>query len=151
MENKNYMNTDDTRRKASNGANDSSTKGTILLTDDDKFLLDMYGMKFSGAGYTIETCLSGKDALGILRGGFVPDVILFDITMPELDGLTFLKMVADERLAPHALKIALTNQSDDAEKKKAAELGASRYIVKATMIPSEVVNMVGEELAKHRS
>ena len=130
---------------------DVPTKGAILYADDDKFLLDMYGMKFSGAGYTIETCISGKDALGVLRGGFVPDVILFDVTMPELDGLAFLKTVMDEHLAPKALKIALTNQNDDAEKAKASELGASRYIVKAAMIPSEVVNMVGEELAKRPS
>ncbi len=124
------------------------TKKSILIVDDDKFLLDMYSMKFSGAGYTVEACLSGKDALGILRGGLKPDVILFDITMPDLDGLSFLKVVSDEHLAGDALKIALTNQSDDAEKKKAAELGATTYIIKASMIPSEVVATVGDELLK---
>ena len=129
----------------------AAKKGTILLTDDDKFLLDMYGMKFTQSGYTVETCLSGSEALGILRGGFQPDVILFDLTMPELDGLSFLKAIADEHLAQNAIKIALTNQSNDSEKAKAAELGACLYIVKATMIPSEVVNTVNEELAKHHA
>jgi len=125
-----------------------AAKGTVLLVDDDKFLLDMYGMKFSGAGYTIQACPSAKDALGILRGGFNPDVILFDITMPELDGFAFLKALSDEKLATKAIKIALTNQSDEAERTKAMELGAMRYIVKASMIPSEVVNTVQEELSK---
>ncbi|OGG75945.1 hypothetical protein A3A41_04355 [Candidatus Kaiserbacteria bacterium RIFCSPLOWO2_01_FULL_54_22] len=132
---------------ASNGAK----KGTILLTDDDKFLLDMYGMKFTQNGYTVEACLSANEALGILRSGFQPDVILFDLTMPELDGFSFLKAIADEHLAPKALKIALTNQSNESEKAKATELGATRYIVKASMIPSEVVNTVNEELAKHKT
>ena len=127
-----------------------TTKGTILLTDDDKFLLDMYGMKFTQNGYKVELCLSANQALGTLRGGFKPDVILFDLTMPELDGFAFLKALSDEHLADGVLKIALTNQSDESEKAKAAELGASRYIVKASMIPSEVVNTVNEELAKHR-
>ncbi len=126
-------------------------KAAILLVDDDKFLLDMYGMKFSQNGYTVETCLSAKQALGIVRGGFKPEVILFDLTMPELDGFSFLKALSDERLAEGALKIALTNQSDESERTKAAELGASGYIVKASMIPSEVVNTVNEELAKHRA
>ena len=126
-------------------------KATILLTDDDKFLLDMYGMKFSQNGYTVEACLSANEALGILRGGFQPDVILFDLTMPELDGFAFLKALSDEHLAVNAIKIALTNQSDETEKAKVVELGASRYIVKASMIPSEVVNTVNEELAKHRA
>ena len=78
-------------------------------------------------------------------------VILFDLTMPELDGFTFLKMLSDEHLGQVALKIALTNQSDNVEKNKAAELGATLYIVKASMIPSEVVNTVGVELAKLRA
>lgn len=125
-----------------------ATKTTVLLVDDDKFLLDMYGMKFIAAGYSVEACLSAKQALEILRGGFSPAVILFDITMPEMDGFAFLKTVSDEKLAVQALKIALTNQGDDAEKAKASELGADAYIIKASMIPSEVVNTVGEELAK---
>jgi CheY-like chemotaxis protein len=129
----------------------STKKGTILLMDDDKFLLDMYSMKFSGAGYTVQACMSGKEALGILRGGFSPDVILFDLTLPELDGYSFLKTLSDEKLATGALKIALTNQSADVDKTKAAELGATRYVVKASMIPSEVVNMVAQEMAKHQA
>jgi len=126
-------------------------KGTILLLDDDKFLLDMYGMKFSQNGYTVETCLSANEALTSLRNGFKPGVVLFDLTMPELDGFAFLKMLSDEHLAEGALKIVLTNQSDEAEKAKATELGATKYIVKASMIPSEVVNMVSDELAKHHA
>ncbi len=127
-----------------------TTKGTILLTDDDKFLLDMYGMKFTQNGYKVELCLSANQALNSLRAGLKPDVILFDLTMPELDGFAFLKALSDEHLGDGALKIALTNQNSEPEKTKAAELGASRYIVKASMIPSEVVNTVNEELAKHR-
>lgn len=144
---------------ASNGVNQADTapqapaekKGTILLVDDDKFLLDMYGMKFSQNGYTVETCLSANEALTSLRAGFKPDVILFDLTMPELDGFAFLKKLSDDRLAEGALKIVLTNQSDESEKAKAMELGAMKYIVKASMIPSEVVGMVSEELAKHKT
>jgi CheY-like chemotaxis protein len=128
--------------------NDTISKGNVLLIDDDKFLADMYSMKFAKENYTIEACLSVKDALTVLRGGFVPDVILFDLTMPEQDGFSFLQTLREEKLAPNAVKIALTNQSEDSEKQKAAELGATRYIVKASMIPSEVVNTVAEELGK---
>ena len=128
-----------------------TAKGTILLTDDDKFLLDMYGMKFTQNGYKVELCLSANQALISLRAGLKPDVILFDLTMPELDGFAFLKVLSDEHLAEGVLKIALTNQNSEPEKTKAAELGASSYIVKASMIPSEVVNTVNAELAKHRA
>lgn len=124
----------------------SPDKKVIVLVDDDKFLVDMYSMKFTGEGYAVQACLSAKDALGLLRGGLLPDVILFDLTMPELDGFAFLSALAGEKLAPKAIKIALTNQSDDAEKKKAMDLGADGYIVKANAIPSEVVDIVGKQI-----
>ncbi len=129
----------------------NTSKGVVLLVDDDKFLLDMYVMKFTAMGYTANACLSAKEALILLRGGFNPDTILFDITMPELDGFSFLKAISEEHLAPSAIKIALTNQNDDAERMRIADLGAMRYIVKANMIPSEVVNTITEELAKRRA
>ena len=123
----------------------------ILLVDDDKFLLDMYSMKFTQSGYTVQSCLSAVDALETLRHGFIPEAILFDITMPECDGFQFLEKLNAEKLAPKALKIALTNQSTDTEKKRALELGADQFLIKAMMIPSEVVNTVTTALGAVRA
>ena len=124
------------------------TGNTVLLVDDDKFLLDMYSLKFSQEGFTVVPCFSANEALEALRGGAKPDVILFDITMPGQDGFEFLKTIRDEKLAAGAKLIALTNQSNDADRTHAQELGAQKYVVKASMIPSEVVAMVKEEIAK---
>ena len=125
-------------------------KGKVLLLDDDKFLADMYSMKFTQEGYEVNACLSADDAIAALRKGFDPDAILFDLVMPGRDGFSFLQAVMSEKLGPRAVKIALTNQSDDSERQKATELGADRYIVKANMIPSEVVTAVGEEIGKKK-
>ena len=125
--------------------------GNILLVDDDKFLLDMYSMKFVQEGYNLQACLSGPDAITALKSGFVPDAVLFDLTMPECDGYEFLQLLAKENLAKSAVKIALTNQSSDAERQKAVELGADRFLVKATLIPSEVVNTVNTALSQRVS
>jgi len=46
-----------------------STKGSVLLVDDDKFLLDMYVQKFQQSGFTVHGCLSVTDALEVLSGG----------------------------------------------------------------------------------
>ena len=121
--------------------------GNILLVDDDKFLLDMYSMKFVQEGYNVQACLSGHDAVAALKTGFVPDAILFDLTMPECDGFEFLRILSAEGLAKQSLKIALTNQSTDTEKQKVLELGADQFLVKATLIPSEVVNTVNTALS----
>lgn len=127
------------------------TKASVLLLDDDKFLLDMYAMKFSQQGYNVQSSLSGEDALSTLRTGYAPDVILFDLIMPECDGFQFLEKLKAEKLGEKAFKIALTNQSTDAEKAKATELGADMFVTKATMIPSEVVNTVESVLKKSKT
>ena len=129
----------------------STAKGRVLFVDDDKFLADMYGMKFSAAGYQVQSCLSTADGLEVLRQGFKPDVIVFDLLMPEKDGFSLLQTIEREHLAQGAALIALTNQSNDSERQTAEGLGVHRYIVKASMIPSEVVAVVGEEIAKRKS
>lgn len=129
---------------------DPPSKGSVLFVDDDKFLADMYGLKFAGAGYAVQSCLSVSEALEALHGGFTADAIVFDLLMPERDGFAFLQALRSEHLAPKVALVALTNQSNDAEKKKAESLGVDRYIVKASMIPSEVVTVVEEEIAKKR-
>jgi two-component system KDP operon response regulator KdpE len=125
-------------------------KQNVLLVDDDKFLLDMYAMKFTQAGYNVHASLSVKNALETLRGGFNANAIVFDLVMPQDDGFFLLDTIRKEKLAEHAALIALSNQSDEAEKKKATELGANAYIIKASMIPSEVVDAIGSEIKKNK-
>ena len=129
----------------------TAPKGTgqsILLLDDDHFLLDMYSMKFMQKGYTVEAAQSTAEALTSLRGGLKPDAVLFDIVMPGEDGFSFLSTVKAEKLAEGAALIALTNQSNDGDRTQAEKLGADGYVVKASMIPSEVVEMAMKEIAK---
>ncbi len=124
-------------------------KPMVLLVDDDNFLLQMYGMKFKSEGFDVHTSASAMDALDTLRHGLTPNAIAFDITMPEHDGFFFLETLRSEKLAPTAKRIALTNQQSEEEKNKALELGADEYIIKATMIPSEVVNTVRAALSRN--
>lgn len=121
---------------------------SILIVDDDKFLLDMYCMKFAQAGYTVHPCFSTAEALTVLRNDVHPTVVVFDITMPGDDGFVLLQTIRDEKLAVGARLIALTNQGNDADRKHAEDLGVHKYCIKASMIPSEVVAMVNEEIGK---
>lgn len=125
-----------------------ATAQGILVLDDDRFLLDMYSAKFLQAGFRVESCSRTEDALNVLRGGFDPAAVLFDLIMPEMNGFDFLTAIQNEKLAPNAILIALTNQSNESDKAQAEKLGAAKYVIKATMIPSEVVNMTKEELGK---
>ncbi|HVU06666.1 MAG TPA: response regulator [Candidatus Paceibacterota bacterium] len=114
----------------------------VLIVDDDKFLLGMYSLKFSNNGYDVDTGVGSQAALDKLRGGFKPDIMLFDIVMPYMDGLELLKTVRDEKLAPESVVVMLTNQSQSSDIERAKELGVDGYIVKAATIPSEVLHEV---------
>ncbi|CAN5151089.1 N/A [soil metagenome] len=113
-------------------------KYSILIVDDDKFLLEMYKKKFDQLGITLDMSVGSNDALTKLRGGLTPDILVFDIIMPGIDGIELLETVRKENLSPESIVIMLTNESDSKTIERAKELGIEGYIVKATSIPSEV-------------
>jgi len=128
---------------------DSKTEKTILIVDDDAFLLSMYEIKFKKAGFNVVMSGSANDALKKLQGGLTPDVITLDMVMPDMDGLQFLAEIRKAHLAPEATMIVLSNQSQSSDIEKAKEYKIDGYIVKATTIPSEVVLEV-EKIMKEK-
>lgn len=126
---------------------DSSKK--ILLVDDDKFLLDMYAIKFAKAGYEVKAADSTDLGLKIIREGFLPTAMLIDIVMPGMDGLELVNAIRRDHLAPGASMIMLTNQGSSDDIARAKKLNVDGYIVKATTIPSEVLAEV-ERIIKAR-
>jgi putative two-component system response regulator len=116
----------------------------ILIVDDDSFLLDMYALKFIKSNFNVSTALGSEIALEKLRGGDKPEIILLDIMMPVMDGFELLEKIKEEHLAPNAVFIFLSNRGQPSDVTRAKELGASGYIVKASCIPSEVIEKVVE-------
>lgn len=119
--------------------NDSKKKYSILLVDDDKFLLDIYALKFKESRCEVTADSDPVSALERLRKGFTPNIILLDVIMPNMSGFDFLAALKKENLAPDATVIVLSNQGQDEDVKRAVDLGADGYIVKASAIPSEVL------------
>ena len=112
----------------------------IYIVDDDKFLLDLYAVKFKNAGHDVSMFVSGEDLLNALRktDAVPPDAILLDIIMPGIGGLGALEVIRKEQLAKSTKIIILSNQGQDSDIEKAKRLGADGYIIKASAIPSEV-------------
>jgi DNA-binding response OmpR family regulator len=110
----------------------------IYLTDDDRFLLDMYAVKFKAAGHEVSVFQNGNLVLEELRTKPAPDALLLDIVMPEIDGFEVLEAIKKENLAPTMKTIVLSNQGQESDIERAKELGAVGYIIKASAIPSEV-------------
>lgn len=111
----------------------------IMIVDDDKFLLGMYELKFRKGGHEVVTQTSAADTLAKLKEGYSPDILLLDIILPGTDGLQLLETIRREKLAPEAVVVMLTNQSGTEEIERAKTLDVAGYLVKATLVPSEVV------------
>ncbi|MDD4803597.1 MAG: response regulator [Candidatus Paceibacterota bacterium] len=125
-------------------------KKKILIVDDDKFLLNMYSMKFDKNGFEVKVASGAMDAIDILKNGYKPEIILMDLIMPVMDGFSMYETIKKENLAPGALAVMLTNQGLVSDINRAKELGVHGYIVKATTIPSEVVEEVIEIYQKNK-
>lgn len=123
-------------------------KKKILIVDDDGFLLDMYAFKFSQNNFEVYTASDGLQAIEKLKGGLVPDVLLIDVIMPNMDGFEVLEKMQNENISPNTIKIILSNKSQQSDFDKGASLGVSGYIVKANSTPAEVIEQVVEILSK---
>lgn len=113
---------------------------TIFLVDDDRFLLSMYATKFQSSGHKVIFFTSGRELLSALREQPQKiDALLLDIVMPDMDGFEILEELRREKLAQDAKVIVLSNQGQDADIERAEKFSIDGYIVKASAIPSEVV------------
>lgn len=122
---------------------------SILLVDDDRFLLDMYTLKFKNDGHTVEAIPDSALALERLRKGFLPNIILLDVVMPGMSGFELLETIKKENLAKGAVIVMLTNQGLQEDIDKGMKFGAAGYIIKASSIPSEVLQKTLAIAAAH--
>lgn len=112
----------------------------IYLVDDDRFLIDLYAVKFRSAGHDVSVFGSGEELLTALQkeDSKAPDVILLDLIMPGIGGFGALEAIRREHLAEGTKIVILSNQGQDSDIEKAKALAADGYIIKASAIPSEV-------------
>ena len=105
----------------------------ILLVDDDTFLRDMYATKFRESGQFVDGARDGSEALRMVEAGSY-DLLITDMVMP---GMTGSELIGKVRRC-----IVLSNQGEESDITEATKQGASGYIIKAELVPSEVVARV---------
>jgi two-component system, chemotaxis family, chemotaxis protein CheY len=102
---------------------------TILVVDDSASLRQVVGIALRGAGYDVIEGCDGRDALARLTGQKV-HLIISDVNMPNLDGISFVKEVKklpNYRFTP---VVMLTTESQDDKKRQGQEAGAKAWVVK---------------------
>ena len=110
----------------------------LLLVDDDEMHLSIAELYLKGE-FGIFKAKSGSEALKCLcNGQFVPDLILLDIIMPEMDGWEVFSKIKGIALLKNTPIVFFTSVDDESSKKKAYELGAVDYITK----PFKMISML---------
>jgi len=111
----------------------------VVVADDHSLFLDGITSLLEAVGYEIvEQASNGRQALEAVRH-HRPDLVLLDITMPEMDGLETLGAIKEE--LPDTRVVMLTVSDEDSDLFKAVQLGADGYLLK-DLNSKEFINMI---------
>lgn len=112
----------------------------ILIVEDNKTLNQVYSFILEKDGHEVVRVHDGESGLKAVKRS-TPDVILLDLLMPKMDGVTFLKKLHLPKRAKTTI-VVLSNLDEGAEIRKARELGVEDYILKAKVSPAELADRV---------
>ena len=100
-----------------------------MIVDDSASIRMVVGIALRGAGYEVIEAKDGQDALNKLSGQKV-HLIISDVNMPIMDGITFVKSVKQLPSYRFTPIIMLTTESDESKKREGQAAGAKAWVVK---------------------
>jgi len=103
---------------------------TILSVDDSASMRQMVKLTLSGAGYDVLEASDGREALTKAQGTGGVSMVLTDLNMPNMDGLSLIRELRKLPAYKGVPIIFLTTESDAAKKSEAKAAGATAWIVK---------------------
>lgn len=114
----------------------------ILVVDDSALSRQCVAKLLEQSGHTAQTAANGKEAWAMLYAG-VPDLIVLDLMMPQMDGLTFLRLLRHNHFWSETPVIVLTGHADEEHMlDQAREMGVSDVIFKGTSAIESLMNHV---------
>ena len=117
---------------------------TILICDDDRDIVSALSIYLRAEGYGAVPAYNGREALRLLRERDV-QLVLLDVMMPEMDGISALAKIRQESNVP---VILLTAKSEDTDKVLGLNLGADDYVTKP-FNPVELIARVRSQLRRY--
>jgi DNA-binding response OmpR family regulator len=115
----------------------SMNQPTILVVDDEESIVEVVSLYLIQAGFRVQHAHDGRSALRAMAAQ-MPDLVVLDVMLPEVDGLEITRRVRTEGATPIIL---LTARREEADRIEGLELGADDYVVKP-FSPQELVSRV---------
>lgn len=124
--------------------NKTPTK-TVLIVEDEAFLLRTLTKHLEDLNYKIETAMNGQEALDSIEKN-QPDLILTDLVMPKMDGFDFLKQL---KSSPHKNipVVVITNLAATSDEARCRELGIEGYFTKSDTPLIEIEGIIKKYLS----
>jgi len=123
----------------------------LLLIEDDLILVNMYQRLLLNHGYNVHTAINGVDGLKKALQDH-PDLILLDIRMPKMDGLTMLRYLRKDEWGKSAKVIILTNlEASDQILKEIVVEQPTYYLVKSNTSPEKVLERIKEVVGEQNN
>jgi len=113
------------------------TRRTVLVVDDEPRMIHFIRLNLEHDGFQVTEAASGTDALEVMRDT-LPDLILLDVMMPDLDGFETLQLIREISNVPI---IMLTAKGEEDDRVRGLELGADDYVTKP-FSPRELLSRV---------
>jgi two-component system phosphate regulon response regulator PhoB len=104
-------------------------KEKILIVDDEKDIIELIQYNLEKEGYVVNHAFSGEQCLENVKSE-LPDLILLDLMLPEIDGLDVCKFLKNNPQTSHIPIIMLTAKGEETDIVLGLELGADDYIIK---------------------
>lgn len=123
----------------------ANPKTKIAIIEDDPAIVQMYRMKFESEGYDVQTAGDGQAGLALVQT-FQPAVILLDLMMPMMDGVTMLQRLRAEPWGKDIKVIVLTNVGQGEVQESVKQYDVKDFIIKADMTPKQVADHVKKVL-----
>jgi CheY-like chemotaxis protein len=124
-----------------------SGKKTILVLDDEEVITEALSKKLEVGGYNVLVQRNGEDGLKVALSEH-PDLILLDMIMPKMDGITFLDQLrANGEWGKNVPVIVLTNLESGEQVQKSKDRGVYDYLVKTNWTLSDVLSIVNHALS----
>lgn len=116
----------------------------LLLVEDDIFIQELYHRELQKAGFTVDACANGEDALKYIAQNDY-DLIMLDIMIPGKDGVAVLEDVKKNPQKAGTPVVMLTNMGQEDIIEKTKTLGAAGYLIKSEYDPYQII----EEIQKY--
>jgi two-component system response regulator ResD len=123
----------------------SSSKGAVLVVDDEPTILDVVGRYIERAGYETYRAADGPEALRVAEE-HRPDLVVLDLMLPGIDGIEVMRRL-HERPGPRTAVILLTARGEESDRLVGLRRGADDYVVKP-FSPAELVARVDSVLRR---